>query len=139
MQRISERAGLSRKYTNHCMRATTVTLLKERGIEDWKVCLVTGHKAERSLQHYNKPGNAECNSPAKLLDGKDPKAAVAVGLPKESGAAGSSLSGFPNARNDFSRNESGDGFTLHAQGATINNLTYQLSSGPEEKVQLVAT
>ena len=123
MQRISERAGLSRKYTNHWVRATTVTLLQERGLEDRKVCLVTGHKAERSLLHYDKPGNAECNDLAKLLYGKDPKAAVAVALPKESGAAGPSLSGFPNARNDFSRNESGDGFTLHAQGATISNLT----------------
>ena len=136
MQRISERAGLSRKYTNHCVRATTVTLLKERGIEDRKVCLVTGHKAERSLQHYDKPGNAECNDLARLLDGKDPKAAVAVALSKEFGAAGSSLSGFPNARNDFSRNESGDGFTLHAQGATINNLTINYHQAWKRKFNL---
>ena len=128
LQRISERSGLSRKYTNHCVRATTVTLLKERGIEDRKVCLVTGHKAERSLQHYDKPGNAKCNDLAKLLDGKNPKAAVAVALPKESKRKERLFKKRVRRR-------------LHPARARSYNqqLDYQLSSGPEEKVQLVAT
>ena len=73
IERISERAGLSKKYTNHCVRATAVTILKENGVEDRKVCLVTGHKSEKSLEHYNRPTTSECSDLAQYLDGKDPR------------------------------------------------------------------
>ena len=54
MERISRHANLSQRYTNHCVRATAVTILKKNGVEDSTVCLLTGHKNERSLRSYSK-------------------------------------------------------------------------------------
>ena len=52
MSKISAEAKLSDRYTNHCLRATTVTALYYAGFE-WKyICSATGHKSEVSLKHY---------------------------------------------------------------------------------------
>lgn len=40
--------SLSKRYTNHCVRSTTVSLLKSAGVEDGTLCLVTGHKKTES-------------------------------------------------------------------------------------------
>ena len=54
MTRLSYDAGLSKKYTNHCIRATTVTTLKHQGYSNADICSVTGHKSETSLVNYCK-------------------------------------------------------------------------------------
>ena len=38
MELLSKSADLSKRYTSHCVRAATVTLLKQQGVEDRKVC-----------------------------------------------------------------------------------------------------
>ena len=35
---------LSRRYTNHCIRVTMVTVLKEKGFSNFDICKYTGHK-----------------------------------------------------------------------------------------------
>lgn len=52
MERISSKAGLSQRYTNHCVRASTVTSLYQRGVDTKTICTITKHKDERSLSHY---------------------------------------------------------------------------------------
>ena len=52
MQNISEKAGLSVKYTNHCIRASTVTTLLEAGVDPTLIVHITKHKNVASLQHY---------------------------------------------------------------------------------------
>ena len=42
--RISKAADLSQRYTNHCLRATSITILKTTGFDDRAVCQLTGHK-----------------------------------------------------------------------------------------------
>ena len=49
MAQASEAAGLKRRYTNHCVRATVVTKLKNAGYEDRAICKMTGHKNLQSL------------------------------------------------------------------------------------------
>jgi len=51
---ISQEFGLSKKYTNHCVRVTTVQVLKEQGYKNEDIALVTGHKNPNSVQHYVK-------------------------------------------------------------------------------------
>ena len=62
--RISKAAGLSRRYTNHCLRATTH--FEGAGINDQAICSVTGHKCDQSLDSYNKPGEKERRVMAKV-------------------------------------------------------------------------
>ena len=52
MATISRTAGLSRKYTNHCVRATTVTDLVQADVPSEQVITLTGHKNTSSLKHY---------------------------------------------------------------------------------------
>lgn len=50
MKRLSEESGLSRSYTNHCLRATTITLLDI--FEARHVMTISGHKSESSIRSY---------------------------------------------------------------------------------------
>ena len=54
MKRISEQAHLSTLYTNHCLRATTIVHPKEAGVEDRKICEISGHKNPASLTAYDR-------------------------------------------------------------------------------------
>ena len=49
LSRISRASHLSRHYTSHCMRATSVVVLKKAVFDDWFICHVTGHKNAQSL------------------------------------------------------------------------------------------
>ena len=49
---LSEKAGLSSKYTNHSLRATSVHILDAAQIPSRHIMSVTGHKAEASLKTY---------------------------------------------------------------------------------------
>ena len=53
MARISRKAGLSRKYTNHSLRATAVNILDKAQFASRHIMSVTGHKAESSLKTYS--------------------------------------------------------------------------------------
>ena len=49
---LSRKAGLPQVYTNHCVRASTVTALHKAEIEGRRICELTKHKNESSLAHY---------------------------------------------------------------------------------------
>jgi hypothetical protein len=57
MKTIAEAAGCIKKYTNHSLRATTVTVLDRAGFESRDIMSVTGHKSESSLKHYATTSN----------------------------------------------------------------------------------
>ena len=44
MTRITKQAKLSMPYTNHCIRATTITMLDEAGVEARHIMRISGHK-----------------------------------------------------------------------------------------------
>lgn len=52
MSKISEAAGLSQRYTNHCVRGTTATILGHAGLPSLAIMSVTGHRNESSLRSY---------------------------------------------------------------------------------------
>jgi hypothetical protein len=52
MKQISKVGGLSREYTNHCLRKTCVTALDEAGYEAKDIMAMTGHKHVSSLEPY---------------------------------------------------------------------------------------
>eukprot|EP00117_Sycon_ciliatum_P005091 scpid93677/ scgid1275/ len=68
MKSLSEKAGTSRIYTNHCLRATCVTVLQENGFSSNDIMSVTGHKNAQSLLSYSKPGEKQQQRMAACLD-----------------------------------------------------------------------
>jgi integrase len=52
MKELSSEVGLSKVYTNHCLRATVATRLSRRGVEAHKITHVTGHRNVNSLKSY---------------------------------------------------------------------------------------
>ena len=64
---ISLSAGLSRRYTNHCLFATSISLPKQ-GVDNLAVGSATGHKNIKSLDSYNKPCEEERQKMAAIID-----------------------------------------------------------------------
>lgn len=60
MKTLSEQAGLSKKYTNHSLRATTVHVLDAARIPSRHIMTVTGHKSVTSLKTYS--GQTDMNT-----------------------------------------------------------------------------
>lgn len=56
---ISKRAGLHNTYSNHSIRATTVTTLREAGVHVNDIMAVTGHKCAQSIMSYSKTSEQE--------------------------------------------------------------------------------
>ena len=67
MKVISQQAELSTIYTNHSIRATTITILDRSGFEARHIMSVNGHRNESSIKTYSKtntnakPNMAGCN------------------------------------------------------------------------------
>ena len=53
MKIISEEARLFKIYTNHCVRATAITLWSNAGISNRHIMAISGHRSGRSLVSYN--------------------------------------------------------------------------------------
>ena len=53
MPSISKSAELSIRYTNHCLRTTSVTVLDNAQFPDRHIMTVSGHKSETSLKQYS--------------------------------------------------------------------------------------
>lgn len=53
MKVLSYNAGLSKIYTNHCIRATVVDVMQEHEFKNREIMFTTGHKNESSLNSYS--------------------------------------------------------------------------------------
>ena len=53
MKKLSEKAGLSQIYTNHCIRATVITQLDKAGFEARHIRAVSGHKSDETIKSYS--------------------------------------------------------------------------------------
>ena len=52
MSELSRKARLSKQYTNHCIRVTTVSKLHDSGFNYTDISAVTGHKSEAGVKRY---------------------------------------------------------------------------------------
>ena len=69
LPRLCKAASVERRYTNHCMRATSIYALKKAGFEDRVMCELTRHKNPKSLESYCRATEEEKRSMASVLDG----------------------------------------------------------------------
>ena len=65
--RISLSVGLSRRYTNRCLHATSMFILKEGEVDNCSVYSVTKHKGFQGFDSYNKLCEEECQKIAASL------------------------------------------------------------------------
>ena len=87
MKEMSKRAGIEPHLTNHCLRATSVTVLSDHNCETRHIKSITGHKSDQAVESYNERpsvvqqqkmslvlsdfiGNA-CSGGATLVQGKE--------------------------------------------------------------------
>ncbi|XP_053373227.1 uncharacterized protein LOC128546541 [Mercenaria mercenaria] len=68
MSRLSEKACLSQRYTNHCVRAFVGSHLHKKGYSSRAIMSVTGHRNVSSLNSYVKPSDEERYSISKALN-----------------------------------------------------------------------
>jgi hypothetical protein len=59
MKKISLASGCSKVYTNHCLRATTCTLLDHSGCASRDIMSVSGHRSETSIKYYVRTSDAK--------------------------------------------------------------------------------
>lgn len=86
MKRLSADAGLSIVYTNHCVRATSITNMKLSGVDDRRIRIVSGNRNAQSLSAYDRPSTKDACAMADAIDLKP------VCSPANGSAAVSSLS-----------------------------------------------
>ena len=80
MKRLSNKAHLSRQYTNHSVRATCVTKLSEKGVPENIIMATSGHKSVESLKAFNRPTEVQSRQTASMLDIDE---ALALASPRE--------------------------------------------------------
>lgn len=54
MSNMSAKLSLSKRYTNHSIRVTHITVLKENGFSNSEIARNTGHKNVESIERYNR-------------------------------------------------------------------------------------
>lgn len=65
---ISEEASLSKVYTNHCVRATAITLWSNAGISNRHIMAILGHRSQQSLVSYNsRPSTSQLHNCSQVL------------------------------------------------------------------------
>ena len=68
MKVISQQAELSTIYTNHSVRAKTISILDRSGFEPRHIMSVSGHRNESSIKTYSKTdANTKTNMAGNLM------------------------------------------------------------------------
>ena len=53
LKEMSKKAGIVPHLTNHCLRATSITVLSDADCESRHIRFVTGHKSDETIKSYN--------------------------------------------------------------------------------------
>jgi integrase len=67
MKNLSKQLNLSKLYTNHSLRATTITLLDNKCFEARHIMYISGHKIESSIRNYSRTDDTQKRKIAKAL------------------------------------------------------------------------
>ena len=70
MKDLSKLASLSKIYTNHSVRATTITLWSDAQVPSRHIMAISGHRGEASLRNYNaRPSSEQLRACSDILSG----------------------------------------------------------------------
>ena len=84
MKELSLAAKLSRVYTNHCVRATAITLWSNAGLANRHIMAISGHRNEQSLKSYNsRPSSNQLQQCSNVLSqALNPASSTALAIPE---------------------------------------------------------
>ncbi|XP_069461384.1 uncharacterized protein KIAA1958-like isoform X2 [Ambystoma mexicanum] len=87
MSALSKEANLSRIYTNHSIRATSIQILSDAGLETREIMTLTGHKKDSSVRAYWAPTETQRKTWSHLLTlaGTTAENSETIGMPSTSG------------------------------------------------------
>ena len=134
---LSERANLSKRYTNHSLRATTVTTMKKAKFIYNDICAVTGHKNPLSLRNYcSHPTGTACRLFTKVIDHTTAELAKTP-AEKENRAEASTTRESPAGTATSSTTIHKSEAIFVSTGATVENLTiYYAPAAAKRRFQL---
>ena len=70
MKDISKLASLSKMYTNHCVRATAITLWSDAQVPSRHIMAISGHRSKASLKNYKaRPSSEQLRACSDILSG----------------------------------------------------------------------
>ena len=120
MRNLSENAGLSMPYTNHCVRATSIVHMREAGIQDRQIASVTGNNNIQSLLAYDRLSTKDCSAFAAAIDKKSVSSSAYVSMQTHSTWHVERKENIPAA----------SGFVLNAAGGHFSKVTFNVMSPP---------
>ena len=134
MARLSGEAGLSKRYTNHCIRATVASNLCEAGVSHQGIMSVTGHRNVQSLNSYIRTSDKERITISGILAGNTETAvalkspsAVAVSVESQSNTSRSSFDQrqypTPSQTPSFSHSQSSNTMNIFSGNISGGNIT----------------
>ena len=90
MKVMSIAAGINPHLTNHCVRATSVTVLSDNNVEARHIKSVTGHKSTASIESYNDRASLQqkenmSNILSRYISGANHESQLAIEQPHSSG------------------------------------------------------
>ena len=137
MRAMSVAAEITPHLTNHCVRATSVTVLSDNNVEARHIKTVTGHKSTTSIESYNDRASLQqkenmSNILSRFVSGADNNSQLAIERPPSSIAL-SSTSAVPAAapavisqrvENHDARMQAPQAFHFHGCNVSIVNNNY---------------
>ena len=117
LKTLSKEAKLSRTYTNHCLRASSITRLKQAGFDDRKIATVSGNKSLDSLKAYDRTSEAESRAMSAALD-QDPARAPLKPIQPQAVSPANCIASCPPAPGPPAE------VALNAPGAHFHNVTF---------------
>ena len=135
LRRITEAANCSKQYTNHSLRATSITHMKQQGVEDRKIATVSGHKSIDSLKSYDRTSEEEAKMMAAAID-KKPVSAITSSSVSVPPSASSACTSHVSLSAGKEKSSSPD-VLLNAHGAVFNNVTFStIIQKPRKRLSL---
>ena len=127
---ISAKAGLSRTYTNHSVRATAITLWANAGLTDREVMAISGHCNEASLRSYhNQPSvnqHRKCSDVLTVALCEDKE--VQTSAAQQSTATRSPFQQLPCTSSTMNMNSVSTGMAHHSTVATSTAYSNMFNS-----------
>lgn len=134
MKNMSTSAGIAPHLTNHCVRATSVTVLSDHNIEARHIKTVTGHKSDNSIESYcSRASFQQKENMSSILSGfisgdsAEPRVLALEGAStsKElTGASTSSVTVAPQDQQSTVKMQMPQSFSFHGCSVSIVNNNY---------------